>query len=345
MLVSELKDILKDYQEEELRLLAVELYKAMPKHLKEEKEIDGLIKEGKELLRQKRGRKTAEKKPVELDSLQTEIEEFIDNAYQQNYFAPNRVIPKKERPKWRFKVKAYIKDLQSVPAEGPEGLLAAELLGKLYRMVAYSCSYYLFSTEDPFRSVGIGQCEFLEIALTKRFAHGVDQEAVKAALALTLAEGLDRETLEDELYSTLIRNLKVPDAKKAALEDVLRRKEELDAGWAASSKSKKRSYGYSHEEYNYRSKGNNLTCLALLLWLALCDYDTGIAYFNKNYQESNKEIKLYVLLKYLYFADLKECWVQEYEKAVKKKTMPRESLRKVYAYIGEKGEFPEYYYM
>lgn len=344
MLVSELKDILKDYQEEELRLLAVELYKAMPKGVKEDKEIDTLVREGKELLHKKKGQK-APKKPVDINSLKEEIEEFIANAYQQNYFAPNRVIPKKERPKWRFKVKAYVKDLQSVPAEGPEGLLAAELLGKLYTMVAYSCSYYLFSTEDPFRSVGIGQSEFLEIALTKRFAHGLDREAVKAGFNLTMAEGMDRETLEDELFHTLIMTLKTPDAKEMALEETIKQKEELDAGWRAASGGKKRSYGYSSAEFGYKEKGNHLVELALLLYLALCDYDEGIAYFKKNYQGEGREILLYVLLRYLYFGDLKEYWVREYEEAVKKKIKPRESLQKVYTYIKENGEFPEYYYM
>lgn len=344
MLVSELKDILKDYQEEELRLLAVELYKAMPKGLKEDKEIDTLVREGKELLHKKKGQKVP-KKPVDVNSLGEEIEEFIANAYQQNYFAPNRIIPKKERPKWRFKVKAYVKDLQSVPAEGPEGLLAAELLGKLYTMVAYSCSYYLFSTEAPFRSVGIGQSEFLEIALTKRFAHGLDQEAVKAGFTLTMAEGMDRETSEDELFQILIMTLKTPDAREMALKEAIQRKEELDARWKAASGGKKRSYGYSSAEYRYTEKGNHLVELALQLYMALCDYDEGIAYFKKNYQKEGHEIKLYVLLRYLYFADLKEYWVREYEEAVKKKIKPRESLQKVYKYIKENGELPEYYYM
>ena len=39
--------------------------------------------------------------------LELELEEFLSDAYAQNYFAPNRFVPKSERPKWRFKVKRF----------------------------------------------------------------------------------------------------------------------------------------------------------------------------------------------------------------------------------------------
>lgn len=342
MLVSELKDILKDYREEDLRLLVTELYKAMPKHVKEEKGIDTLIREGKELLHKKKGAKTPQK-PTDLNNLKAEIEEFLENAYQQNYFAPNRVISKKERPKWRFKVKSYVKELQAAPSEGADGLLAAELLGKLYAMTSYACHYYLFNTEDPFRSVGIGQTEFLKAALMKRFAHGLDREAVKAGIKLAMSEGLDRETLSRDLLYTLIETLKTPDAKAMAIEETVKMSEQLSAAWAGS-KQKKRTYG-SMGDYSYTDKKNKLTELALGLYMALCDYDEGIAYFKKNYQEENREIALYVLLERLFFWDMKEHWAREYEDAVKKKVKPRESLQKVYRHIKEKGELPEYFWM
>lgn len=43
MLVSELRKLLKKYKEEDLRLLISEMYKAMPKKLREEKDIDALL--------------------------------------------------------------------------------------------------------------------------------------------------------------------------------------------------------------------------------------------------------------------------------------------------------------
>ena len=73
------------------------------------------------------GKKAEKKRPAPADMriLKPEIEDFLENAYAQNYMIPNRIIPKQERPKWRFKVKAYIKSLQAVPPEGEDGITAA----------------------------------------------------------------------------------------------------------------------------------------------------------------------------------------------------------------------------
>lgn len=119
MTIPELREILKQCKEDEIKFLAVELYKAIPKKLKEEKEIDQMIKD------------------------------FVagERNKKSNYFAPNRFIPKKERPKWRFKVKAYIKDLSRIPNEGEDGKFAAQLLEKLYKMLCYGCRYYIFNED------------------------------------------------------------------------------------------------------------------------------------------------------------------------------------------------------
>jgi hypothetical protein len=46
MKITELREIIKEYNEEDLRLLIAELYKAMPKALREDKEIDDLGRPG-----------------------------------------------------------------------------------------------------------------------------------------------------------------------------------------------------------------------------------------------------------------------------------------------------------
>ena len=59
MLVAELKEVIKEYPEEDLRLLIVELYKAMPKKLREDKDIDALIRD---MHRKKPDKKQEQKK-------------------------------------------------------------------------------------------------------------------------------------------------------------------------------------------------------------------------------------------------------------------------------------------
>lgn len=112
--------MLKKYKEEDLRLLIVEMYKSIPKNLRENKEIDDLLKDAHgHLSDRSNGKKLDNHKDIK--ELNNEISLFIDYAYKQYYFAPNNYVYKKDRPKWRFKVKDYIKSLQCVPNEGEEG--------------------------------------------------------------------------------------------------------------------------------------------------------------------------------------------------------------------------------
>lgn len=342
MKITELREIVKEYNVEDLRLLIAELYKAMPKSLREEKEIDDLIREARVRLHMPKVAK-APKKSADINELKPVIEEFLQNAYEQNYFTPNRVIPKQERPKWRFHVKTYIKELQSVPIEGEDGKAAAELLEKLYLMLCYACCYYIFNTEDPFRSVGIDQSELLEIVLKAKFAYGIDHEVVKSAIILVTNPGLDRETLHSSLIDVLVFCLKTTDSKEIAIEEAKKRKAELDYE-AAQQAGKKKNRNFSNDDYWRKEEINILVEIVFCLYIKLGDYDTAIEYFKKNIQESTKEIELYVLLEKLFVNDLTEYFIREYEAGVKKGIKPRENLHKVYKYTVENGELPQYFW-
>ena len=65
---------------------------------------------------------------IEFSGLKYQIElflEYVDNGY---YFAPNRVVPKAQRSKWRFEVKNFIKMINEIPADGEHGAESALLL-------------------------------------------------------------------------------------------------------------------------------------------------------------------------------------------------------------------------
>lgn len=217
MLVSELRESLKKYSQEELMLLITEMYKAMPKKLREEKDIDPMIQDIGAYMRVGKALKKKEN-IVGINDLKPEIEQFINYAYNQYYFAPNSFVHKNERPKWRFKVKAYIKDLQSISSEGDEGNTAADLLKRLYEMLSYACGFYIFNTDDPFRSVGIGQVDLLHTIISRMFAQSINKGSVRSAIELVINNGLDRETLYSDLIMELIENLKSADAKEIAIE-------------------------------------------------------------------------------------------------------------------------------
>ena len=48
----------------------------------------------------------------DLEDIRSETEEFLSDAYNQYYFAPNSVIPKSKRPGWRFIARRLFKELQ-----------------------------------------------------------------------------------------------------------------------------------------------------------------------------------------------------------------------------------------
>lgn len=108
MKLPEFRKQIETYSIEELRYLTAELYKAIPKKIKEEKDIDPLVLSVLEHFKENGTGKASSpskvKKAPDLGALESEIELFLENAYAQNYFAPNRFVPKHERPKWRFKV-------------------------------------------------------------------------------------------------------------------------------------------------------------------------------------------------------------------------------------------------
>ncbi len=160
MKVAELKEKIEPYKAAQLRRLVVEMYKAMPKALKEGHGIDELI--GNPMSGRK---KQNAEVPPDIGFLSWEGEQFVDDAYNQYYFAPNSVVPKRERPKWRFIALRLFKQLNKAAADPENAAEAAGLLEKLYGMLCYSCDYVLFSAYDPFQSVGIAQSEFLQAAL------------------------------------------------------------------------------------------------------------------------------------------------------------------------------------
>lgn len=331
MKLPELRKQIETYSVEELRYLTAELYKAIPKKIKEEKDIDPLILSVPEHFKEnKNGTKPSpakSKKAPDLEALESEIELFLENAYAQNYFAPNRHVPKHERPKWRFKVKNYIKLLRDHYTEGDEARSAALLLEKLYRMLCYGCCYYIFSTTDPFQSIGIKQNDLLDLVIKKSFSCGINREVIRNMEELSVLEGLSFDMLSDTLLSVLAANLKTTDMKEAAIAEAV-----------------KLRHGIVNKQYSDCEQKNRLTILILMIHFSLNEYEEGICDFKENYRASDTEIPYYILLSHLFFYNLKNYWVREFKTALNQGISPRASLQKTYEYLIGHGEFPEDFY-
>ena len=315
MKVDELRAVLGKYDAPMLKEIVVELYKMLPKAHKEESGLDEHLSN---FTREKT--KPAQKDaPVNFEALKGEIEQFLDYADKQYYLIPNRYVHKEKRSKWRFEVKRFIKDLTGIGGENSEE--AARLLAGIYEMLCYGCSYWIFSTEDPFSSVGYEKSELLSLVLNKMFYSGFTLPAIKAAVYLTLDNSSP--------LAVLLSFLKTPDTKEMALSqcDEYRRQN------AAHRKSKNLFKETDTNGYYRTQRNNQAVGLYLMLKFSLYEYEEGMAYFWANYSEQKKEVALYVLLAHYMSGEgerLNALWIREYEKWVAAGIKPRDYLREEY---------------
>lgn len=210
---------------------------------------------------------------------------------------------------------------------------------------AYACAYWLFTTDDPFRSIGIKQTEVLNKAISGILLEGVNAQCIRTALELTINSEVDRETLHSELFDVLLRNLKTTDAKDIAIGQCLVMKTEFEQQREKSKATKAKTASYSNDDYSIREKINYITEMVFRLYCSLCEYDEAIQYFHKNHIERDKEITIYILLELLYEYDMKEYWLREYERAVSAGIEPRSGLKKIYKIVKETGEFTDSFYI
>jgi hypothetical protein len=320
MRVDELRKALDQYDTATLKEIVVTLYKAIPKNKKESDGLDGLL-----MSFSKEKAKAPKKEPsVDFLSLKREIQSFLYNANQQNYLAPNRIIRKEQRSKWRFEVKRFIKVLLTVVGENSED--AANLLKDIYVMLSYACNYYIFATENPFSAVGYEQPDLLQLVLGKIFYSGYSPQAIKTAVFLTLDSNVDRETLHTTLMYVLAELLKTPDTKEMAAAQCVAFPKE----YVAYQSAKDMFLYNSRDDYRAKDRSNYAAELYLIIKLALHEYDDGIKYFWKNYNEKRKEVTLYCLLWFLSDDGLEDLWLSEYEKALASGIDPRDYLQEEY---------------
>ena len=314
MKVQELRDLLKVADRYLLEKAFVESYKHLTKKQKEE--ADQAITD---TLSGKSTKGTVKKESVDFDELELQITEFLENAYAQNYFAPNRIIPKSQRPKWRFLVKNYIKELGKISVEDANYTRSAKLLTDLYHLLCEACNYYLFSTDDAFRSVGWQQPELFQIVVKKVFGDGYSKEKISALLLDSVSGGLSRESLHIEQESVLLAELKTSDVKYMAIEEARRLIEER-------KQKLKGLKEYDSKRYRLGDEINNLCDVILLIAIELAEPASGIEFYFQNYEQSDKEVTLYCALRVADWVEDEELWIKIYEYGISKKIEPRDRL-------------------
>ena len=294
MKVNELREIIKKYNETEKEKIIVELYKRIPKNVKEDYSIDEYIgdinakKEKKDLI------------PT-MEHLEAEVKYFIQCANNDLYARPNKIIAKSERSRWRFRAKNYYKQLNSFLPETEDGKKATDLLKSLFRILSYGTHYLTFSSWNTFGAIQVSQPEFLSNIVQRKLSNGVTRDNLKYCIDL-LNVKYDPNAYYESILNAFEACLKTSDARYMAIELL---KEQVEI-WKAKYK---KSASYENELYT-----NYFVECIVDIYFELSETKEGISYFHKNYIKKDKEIKEFILLDIIEKFNLCKAWVSEYEK-------------------------------
>lgn len=220
-------------------------------------------------------------------------------------------------------VKNFIKELGKIPLNSDNYEKSVKLLTDLYCLICKACNIYLFSTEDPFRSIGWEQPDFFALVVSKTFANGYSREKIAQLLSYAVSGGLSRESLHIEQELVLLGNLKTSDVKYMAVEEAKKQVAEKESKLGTFKK-------YDSKRYALEDTINELSSMIFLITVKLGEPEEGVKYFFSHSKERNDEITLYCALQLADWMDEKELWLDVYKYGLSKKITPRDSLQEEY---------------
>ena len=309
MKVNELRETIKKYNEIDKEKIIVELYKRIPKYIKEDYSIDEYIINVNSKIEKENTKPT-------IENLEKEVNYFIECANNDLYVRPNKIISKNERSKWRFKVKNFYKQLNNFLPSTEEGDKATDLLKSLFNILSFGTHYLTFSNWNTFSAIQVSQSEFIKNIVQRKLSNGVTREKLKYCIELLNVEYDPQEYHRSILYA-FESGLKTPDARYMAIE-LLKDQVEL---W---KEKYQKDDSYENKEYT-----NYFVECILDIHFELCEIKEGITYFHKKYIEKYKEIKEYILLEKIEDFSFYKEWILEYEKHLGKISY-RDSLKEKY---------------
>lgn len=334
MKINEVRSQIKNYTKEEMQTLVTEMYKAIPKKVKEEKEIAKLIKDP-QYFKGKRKKSNDVVEVSNIESLVQEVHIFIEHANLQYYIAPNRIVPKKDRAKWRFKVKKFYRDLLSafqVP-EYRESIV--ECMENLYKLLCYASGYYVFTSSEPFNTINISQDEFLKQILVMKKEIADPRSWVTDCIHLVLDNRDDHSYDRLGLHDTFVDLLHTAPLVEIAIVEAKQLQSSLEK---QRPNQKKTNFDYELDQLELNI--NNIVEFVFLCHVKLHEWDEGISYWNRYYKEYDAEISVFRLLYLLETFNRLDEWKQEYKRAVQSGIKVRDRLIIQHNFIKEYGRFP-----
>ncbi len=316
MKVGELRKVVEKYNKKELTYIVTEMYKAFPKKMLLEKDIDFIV-ENPNPSKSTKAKKNAVKIP-NMDDLYDEVSEFCSNAKQQLYYAPNRTIPKKERSGWRFKVLKMYKNLIIAGSLEENNVDVGLSIAELYKILCIGCGFYIFASTDTFSTIKIPQQIFFNETLNFNKKFMPNEDFIMFNIKLLIENAIDQETSSGDLIDIALTFFDTDKDFKAgvkACENLIQETKKLKGKMS---------------DYDIKSRVDDIAEFAFHLYMKLNEGENAISFLKKYFDIYNQEVFLYITIRLLKNYDADELIIREYESAVKNGVNPRVGLNEIY---------------
>ena len=324
MKVEEIRNQLKSWSQEDIVKLYTKTYRRLPKAVKEE--IDEIILTG--LRAEKKPVKKVPSKP-DLSALEAEINIFIENALNGNYYYSNRTISKKERSNWRFTVKRFIKELEVFNPEDEGFDKSNILLCRIYDILGHATSFYTFASQEPYHTLGYKSQSgfFSQICKRVRDSTTDSLEPMKELIRCGCNGNNDFENVDRYIHYAILDTFQEPeevqDLQNLAQElfvPVRNRYESMYKG--------KYSSLITEDEIITRGKYESLTWFIAAVMIRQDDLHRAYDFIKDVAPNASREIDLYCILSY--YADTSDNWKELYNMGIQEGIEPREGLKNKY---------------
>lgn len=309
MKIPELRAVVAEHDAASLRKLAVELYKLIPKKVKEERLVDELVRnpDAAREMRTQRVRKGIA--APDAGAVLFDARWFLTNASESNYFAPNRVIPKKERGQWRHVARRVYKDLVALQGLEEARVESAELLAELYGVLCRGEEVYLFPSTAPFEAMKVPKGEMLQAVLAAARSTMAPEAFVDRALDLLLCSGSLYRT--EPLVEVVVAEATAPELRDLLAERAEQRVRKL----AAPPRGRKGRP--PRPDWATQEKRSVLCAVVVAACAANSEPERGVELYHGLTAGEEASVAVDRLLGILNGLGLDELWVAEYDRAAR----------------------------
>lgn len=333
MKIPELREKLSGLSEKELVYLAVEFYKLIPKAKREMYQLDAMTEAPDPASKPPKLQGSTDS----IADMEHKIKEFIKHAESGYYIRYNTVVSRKARKAWRSTLKSWYKALTSTNRPEADLDRQSELLIQLYFLLHRGTRIKTFTSAEPFEAINVVQTKFYRSVLDLLEQAAGKSNVINRGIPLLLHSS-DGKVQATHLIDEFLLLISIPDLYEQSIEKI----QSLLAGlYEENSKASSLTKMRSDYQSNYNNKVNALAELGLIVYLRLGEHTNALNFFDRHYIHPNTEVKLYMLIYYLFREGKPELIRNTIEAAKNNNIKPRKSLLDLDQYIAINNTLPE----